>query len=1080
MPNTPFPDLTSQNEQANFATAVVDRPEFRALRVPSLPTNSFPNVESFTKAVSAKCNAFEKYLYQYVAVQYLAARTPYRSMLLFHGLGTGKTCSAITVAEAFLKHHRTGAAAPIWVVASPALQASFINEVHRASTTSTNTCTGNAYLNYFPNAARLEPAVLKRKMRAFIASRYKFWTYEGLANALAANPEPFHDKVVIIDEAHNLRGDGQRLHEQLMTLLPRGTGNRLVLLSATPMFNEPNEIFGAFRLLLANDHRADPISATNVPNAPDKLFRTAKQRNLPAFAVVERLSQEYVSYVRGANPFTFAPRLSPSRSGVPLLQNREWAAPIKDGLVPTPLGALQKAWWLPRRPKYAKTAAQQAENAIMSAQSQLMQGTNIVYPISSTETLPGRAGFFQVFKSQEAAGNTSLQVEYLQPAAPWLQPGPRLQSCGAKLDRIVNFILNARGIVMVYSEFVWAGVVPLAIALEHAGFSRYGENNMLAGQGGPRARAAGSYAILSGTSDVMGRKSFTELLETINNPNNKSGSKVKVVLLTQVASEGLTLKNVREVHIVEPWYHFNQLEQVIGRAVRTCSHEALPVQERNVTVYLHCAVAEAEATGAPTPDAKPGAPTPDAKPGAPTTDAKPGVAPTPDAKPGVVPTPDEHAYEIAARKLGQIELVEKALRDNAVDCALNINVNYVPPTTFGFKVMLNTSQGAQVEWTFGDAADMKPKCKSAINLHAVDSGQSAASSVRHLEAVMPTALARIRAHLHSLPHGTRVPVADLVEASKLPSAFAMTAIMRLVGSQERANATTATIVRLHDDFVILQKITKREKGRLIEIPEAADAPPRPVASTSAAPTATPIAAAATAATAAPAAAPSTSAHALRASYTQLLSMLPADDAQAKFTLYSMLTRASFFQLAKDVVAGVVAPNEHANRAVRLLDTEGVWIKERNNRLTGFINIFTPRATFEVYLGQEKASNAQTETLRAARIFQDVPMSAKDTKDTIGYFALKRDRAAAGDDVQLAFQLLMPNSLPGNQRGAFCETKSKGELKTLITALTPDYFDRVKPSKDFEIRKTLCVIIGSELQKHGQLMLPPFYKPKSSS
>jgi len=558
--------------------------------------------------------------------------------------------------------------------------------------------------------------------------------------------------------------------------------------------------------------------------------------------------------------------------------------------------------------------------------------------------------------------------------------------------------------VMVYSEFVWSGVVPLAIALEHAGLSRYGENNMLATR--TKVAPAGSYAILSGTNEVMGRKSFTEILEAVNAPNNRNGDKVKVILLTQVASEGLTLKNVREVHIVEPWYHFNQLEQVIGRAVRTCSHEALPLEDRNVTVFLHCAT----------------------------------------AKEG--PTPDEHAYEIAARKLGQIELVEKVLRDNAVDCALNVNVNYVQPSTFGFGVQLRTSQGAAVDWTFGDSADLKPKCKSTIDL----AESMPVSAIRHLEPIMPTALARIRAFLASVPAGTRIPIADVVAASKLPANLAKAALLRI------------TEARIHGNAVIVQHGVKRAHGKLIEIAEPAEHAESAERSRS------------------PGSASVAVVNVGPRMYAQLLSMLPSSDNEAKFTLYSMFIRSSFFQFATDVVSGVVPPTE---RAVRLLGTEGTWIQDKQGAIVGFVNIFTPRAVFEVYKWEEgrldRASKAQTETYKKERQFKDVPQKAGELIDTIGFFGLKRDRAAVDDNVQIVFQLLMPNSLPGNQRGAFCETKGKDELKSLITLLNKDFFTKQASSsikqKQYEFRKTLCAVLGTELHKHGvsYMMYPPYYK-----
>ena len=50
------------------------------------------------------------------------------------------------------------------------------------------------------------------------------------------------------------------------------------------------------------------------------------------------------------------------------------------------------------------------------------------------------------------------------------------------------------------------------------------------------------------------------------------------------------MKNIREIHILEPWYHLKKLEQVIGRGVRYCSHKDLEEHEKNVTIYLYASL----------------------------------------------------------------------------------------------------------------------------------------------------------------------------------------------------------------------------------------------------------------------------------------------------------------------------------------------------------------------------------------------------------------------------------------------------------------------------------------------------------
>jgi hypothetical protein len=64
---------------------------------------------------------------------------------------------------------------------------------------------------------------------------------------------------------------------------------------------------------------------------------------------------------------------------------------------------------------------------------------------------------------------------------------------------------------------------------------------------------------------------------------------MKIIIGSQVASEGVDLRFVRETHILDSWFHLNKTEQIIGRSIRFCSHSALPEAERNVTIYLYAA-----------------------------------------------------------------------------------------------------------------------------------------------------------------------------------------------------------------------------------------------------------------------------------------------------------------------------------------------------------------------------------------------------------------------------------------------------------------------------------------------------------
>jgi len=72
--------------------------------------------------------------------------------------------------------------------------------------------------------------------------------------------------------------------------------------------------------------------------------------------------------------------------------------------------------------------------------------------------------------------------------------------------------------------------------------------------------------------------------------NNYMGQIIKVLMITSSGAEGISLKNVRYVHITEPYWHPVRIHQVIGRARRICSHSDLPKELQTVNVFLYLMV----------------------------------------------------------------------------------------------------------------------------------------------------------------------------------------------------------------------------------------------------------------------------------------------------------------------------------------------------------------------------------------------------------------------------------------------------------------------------------------------------------
>jgi len=173
-----------------------------------------------------------------------------------------------------------------------------------------------------------------------------------------------------------------------------------------------------------------------------------------------------------------------------------------------------------------------------------------------------------------------------------------IETYSAKIKAITDNIQNSTGVVLIYSQYLDGGVVPIALALEEMGITRYGstpslfekrpiENLDLKTYTNTNSKDSipAKYIMITGDNKLSPNN--IDEVKAATQKSNINGEKVKVILISQAGSEGLDFKFIRQVHILEPWYNLSRIEQIIGRAVRNCSHKDLPLEERNVQVFLY-------------------------------------------------------------------------------------------------------------------------------------------------------------------------------------------------------------------------------------------------------------------------------------------------------------------------------------------------------------------------------------------------------------------------------------------------------------------------------------------------------------
>ena len=237
---------------------------------------------------------FSLLTHQKIVRDYLNIYTPYRGLLLYHGLGSGKTCSSISIAEG-LKTHKN-----IIVMTPASLRRNYVEELKKCGD---DIYKKNQFWEFIPIQGATDPMIqtlsailtlprefisrqkgawlvnvkkpsnyesltrdertsLDSQLTAMIEVKYTFINYNGMRmnhlKTLSADftRNPFSDHVIIIDEAHNFisrivnklkRKDSLPL--RLYELLMMAENVKIVLLSGTPVINYPNEVAVIFNIL---------------------------------------------------------------------------------------------------------------------------------------------------------------------------------------------------------------------------------------------------------------------------------------------------------------------------------------------------------------------------------------------------------------------------------------------------------------------------------------------------------------------------------------------------------------------------------------------------------------------------------------------------------------------------------------------------------------------------------------------------------------------------------------------------------------------------------------------------------------
>ena len=645
--------------------------------------------------------------------------TPYKGLLIMHGTGVGKTCTAISIAEQFKEQVRKYNTKIYVLTSGPNIRENFKNELL--------VCTGETYLKNRELLNQMTKAEKDREIKIAVNNAlqyYKILSYKTfhkkvlgekitekkinnnkIKSSYRKNDEGEYERevvvdkihnmnnsVLIIDEAHNLTGNDYSL--ALKKIINASENLIVILLTATPMKNLADDIIDLLNFIRPQN---DPILRDHVFTSDYGFNMKIKPTGLE---YLKKKASGYISYYRGNIPYTFAKKVD---KGI-----------IPKGMLFTPVikcyvEGFQHKYYIETTKIFDDTldrASSAAANFIFPGLNKekndltgyfSTEGINIVSSHIETDGDKLRSlinkKIFNNQLSKEVENNFLLLNEnkiitgYILNKNYLKHFSIKFYKAIKRLDKLFNTPDSDKsaGTAFIYSNLVKAGGIEIfAESLIQNGYLEYMENykdydikdttiDYLTGKQYSEFKKnkninefkPATFILITGSVDDSG-EDIPEIKQKIirdvfNSIDNINGKHIKLCLGSKVMNEGITLENIKEIHILDVHYNLGKVDQVIGRGIRMCKHiNSITDENKFPKVNIYRYVVSLYPDG-----------------------IKKNL--TKKQKQNSQLSTDELLYQKAELKYLLVKDIEHALKEISIDCPLLLNGNIFPEEVDKYK-----------------------------------------------------------------------------------------------------------------------------------------------------------------------------------------------------------------------------------------------------------------------------------------------------------------------------------------------------------------------------------------------------------
>lgn len=540
--------------------------------------------------------------YQEFISAYLDYNSPYHDILLYHGLGSGKSGTAINV----------------------------YNVLYNATSGWNVFLLIKASLHDHPWEDELKKWLSKEDYEHRYANI--IWIHYDSPYAdreffdAVKKTESTHKNLYIIEEAHNFIRNvysnltskkGKRainIYDHIIQDKKDNPSSRVILLSGTPAINKPFEMALLFNLLRPDTFPKSEVLFDHY-YVDHSTIPTINPRTKNMF---QRRIMGLVSYYIGATPDLYASQtthfidvpMSPYQSEI-----YEYFEDIENAMAKRQKSGSKAS-------ETYRTYTRQSSNFVFPAINDSVTGESrprpskfkigereleLILKTKDTEKIKEtlssqKQGYFKMLatfqetfdnylqkiynKEKDTKKNLEADVERFKDYDTFeefiekdVHKSELIKTMITSSTKFVNVIFNtlkSPGPVLIYSNYVlMEGLDMLKVYLKYFGFSSF------------NSKEPKPYHSYGEFHNGVSREDRKHAIKVETDPENLHGKLIKIMMFSPAGAEGISLENIRQVHIMEPYFHEVRITQMIGRAVRQCSHKGLPMNERHVDIYRY-------------------------------------------------------------------------------------------------------------------------------------------------------------------------------------------------------------------------------------------------------------------------------------------------------------------------------------------------------------------------------------------------------------------------------------------------------------------------------------------------------------